>query len=139
MLFAVLGGLLLGIGVYYLLPSKGRYGAAVLPAVAGAATAAAWAGLTWAGWTFDGGWIWVVALAAGVAASALTGRCSRGSAPPPTSGCSRSSARRGPRLRGQAQVVHPAGVRGDQLGEHRLEPRVIRRGIGGQGRGRPAP
>jgi quaternary ammonium compound-resistance protein SugE len=32
-----------------------------------------WAGLTWAGWKFDGGWIWIVALAAGVAASALTG------------------------------------------------------------------
>ena len=73
MLFAVLGGLLLGIGVYYLLPSKGSYGAAVLPAAAGAATAAVWAGLTWAGWKFDGGWIWVVALAAGVAVSALTG------------------------------------------------------------------
>ena len=69
MLFAVLGGLLLGIGVYYLLPGKDSYGAAVLPAAAGAATAAVWAGLTWAGWTFDGGWIWVVALAAGVAAS----------------------------------------------------------------------
>lgn len=73
MLFAVLGGLLLGIGVYYVLPGKGTYGAAVLPGVAGAATAVVWAGLTWAGWKFDGGWIWIVALAAGVAASALTG------------------------------------------------------------------
>jgi quaternary ammonium compound-resistance protein SugE len=73
MLFAVLGGLLLGIGVYYLLPGKGSYGVAVLPAAAGAATAVVWASLTWAGWKFDGGWIWVVALAAGVAASALTG------------------------------------------------------------------
>jgi hypothetical protein len=73
MLFAVLGGLLLGIGVYYVLPGKGTYGAAGLPAVAGAATAVVWAGLTWAGWKFDGGWIWIVALAAGVAASALTG------------------------------------------------------------------
>jgi quaternary ammonium compound-resistance protein SugE len=73
MLFAVLGGVLLGIGVFYAMPGKDTYGAAVLPAVAGAATAVVWAGLTWAGWKFDGGWIWIVALAAGVAASALTG------------------------------------------------------------------
>jgi hypothetical protein len=73
MLFAVLGGVLLGIGVYYALPGKDKYGAAVLPGAAGAATAVVWAGLTWAGWKFDGGWIWIVALAAGVAASALTG------------------------------------------------------------------
>jgi quaternary ammonium compound-resistance protein SugE len=73
MLFAVLGGVLLGIGVFYAMPGKDKYGVAVLPAVAGAATAVVWAGLTWAGWKFDGGWIWIVALAAGVAASALTG------------------------------------------------------------------
>ncbi|GAB3030321.1 hypothetical protein GCM10027052_03240 [Parafrigoribacterium mesophilum] len=73
MLFVVLGGLLLGIGVYYLLPGKDSYGAALLPAAAGAATAVVWAGLTWAGWKFDGGWIWVIALAAAVAASALIG------------------------------------------------------------------
>ncbi|MEO9014037.1 MAG: hypothetical protein ABI275_01830 [Terrimesophilobacter sp.] len=73
MLFVVLGGVLFGIGVYYLLPGKDKYGAAVLPAVDGAVTAAVWAGLTWAGWRFDGGWIWIVALAAGVGASALTG------------------------------------------------------------------
>jgi hypothetical protein len=73
MLFAVLGGILLGIGVYYLLPNKGSYGSAVLPAVAGAVTAAVWAGLTWAGWTFDGGWIWVVSLLAGPVAAGLAG------------------------------------------------------------------
>jgi quaternary ammonium compound-resistance protein SugE len=73
MLFAVLGGVLLGIDVFYAMPGKDTYGVAVLPAVAGAATAVVWAGLTWAGWKFDGGWIWIVALAAGVAASALTG------------------------------------------------------------------
>ncbi|MEO6504631.1 MAG: hypothetical protein ABIW36_00345 [Terrimesophilobacter sp.] len=73
MLFVVLGGLLLGIGVYYLLPGKDKYGVTVLPAVDGAGTAAVWAGLTWAGWRFDGGWIWIVALAAGVAAASLTG------------------------------------------------------------------
>ncbi|MEO7005627.1 MAG: hypothetical protein ABI275_09500 [Terrimesophilobacter sp.] len=73
MLFVVLGGLLLGIGPYYLLPGKARYGAAVLPAVDGAVTAAVWAGLTWAGWKFDSGWIWIVALAAGVVAAVLTG------------------------------------------------------------------
>jgi hypothetical protein len=73
MLFVVLGGVLLGIGVYFLLPGKDKFGVTVPPAVAGAATAMVWAGLTWAGWKFDGGWIWIVALAAGVAASGLTG------------------------------------------------------------------
>jgi hypothetical protein len=73
MLFAVLGGILFGIGVYYVLPGKGSYGSFVLPAVAGAVTAAVWAGLTWAGWAFDGGWIWVVSLITGPLAAALAG------------------------------------------------------------------
>lgn len=73
MLFVVLGGVLLGIGVYFVLPGRPKFGAAVPPAVAGAATAVVWAGLTWAGWKFDGGWIWIVSLAVGVAASGLTG------------------------------------------------------------------
>ena len=73
MLFAVLGGIVLGIGVYFLLPDKGRYGSAVLPAIAGAVTSAVWAGLTWAGWAFDAGWIWVVSLLAGPVAAWLAG------------------------------------------------------------------
>ena len=36
-----------------------------------AATAAVWVALLWAGLTFDGTWIWVASLAAGILASAL--------------------------------------------------------------------
>jgi hypothetical protein len=73
LLFVELGALLLGIGVYYLLPGRNSYGAALLPAIDGAVTAAAWAGLTWAGWPFDGTWIWIVSLALGVGAALATG------------------------------------------------------------------
>lgn len=60
-----------GIGVVlrYLLPRRDAYGLLLLPAVAAAVTATVWAGLVWLGWTFDGTWIWVVALVAGGAAA----------------------------------------------------------------------
>jgi len=64
-----------GIGgvIRYLLPGRRTYGLALLPAVGAAATAAVWAILVWFGLTFDGGWIWVISLAAGVLASAGVG------------------------------------------------------------------
>lgn len=60
-----------GIGVLlrYLLPGRTTYGAAVLPALGAAVTAATWAGLTWLGWKADGGWIWVAALGGAAVAS----------------------------------------------------------------------
>jgi hypothetical protein len=57
--------------VRYLVPGRRSYGMALLPAVGAAVTAAVWALLVWLGWTFDGGWIWVVSLGAGLIASIL--------------------------------------------------------------------
>ena len=65
MLFVVLGGILVGLGLRYVLPGRAVYGSALLPAVSGSVTAAVWAALTWLDWRFDGGWIWVVSLVAG--------------------------------------------------------------------------
>jgi hypothetical protein len=62
LMFATLGGALLGLGLRYLFPHRHNYGALLLPAVGASVAAAAWAALTWAGWKFDGGWIWVVSL-----------------------------------------------------------------------------
>lgn len=69
--FVTVIGAGLGAVVRYLVPGRRSYGMALLPAVGGAATAAVWALLVWFGWTFDGGWIWVVSLAAGLLASVL--------------------------------------------------------------------
>ena len=65
-------GAVLGGGARYLLPGRKSYGLLLLPAVGAAATSAVWVGLVWAGWKFDGGWIWVASLAAGVIASVIT-------------------------------------------------------------------
>ncbi|QEO09642.1 hypothetical protein [Protaetiibacter larvae] len=63
-----------GIGglIRYLVPGRGSYGIALLPAVGAAATSAVWALLVWLGWPFDGGWIWTVSIAAGILVAALT-------------------------------------------------------------------
>lgn len=58
--------------VRYLLPSRGMYGMALLPAVGAAVTATVWVALVWVGLTFDGGWIWVASLLAGVGAAFAT-------------------------------------------------------------------
>ncbi|RQP09456.1 MAG: hypothetical protein EAS51_11560 [Microbacteriaceae bacterium] len=64
-----------GIGglIRYLLPGRRTHGLALLPAVGAAATVAVWAILVWLGLAFDGGWIWVISLAAGAAASIAVG------------------------------------------------------------------
>jgi hypothetical protein len=73
MLFATLGGAVLGLAFGYLLPKHDTYGVLLLPAIGASASAVVWAGLTWLGWKFDGGWIWVVALAAGGVSAGLVG------------------------------------------------------------------
>ncbi|MHB1171380.1 MAG: hypothetical protein ACYCZY_02570 [Lacisediminihabitans sp.] len=62
LLFIILGGALLGLGVSYTFPGRETHGALLLPAIGADAAAVGWAALTWAGWRFDGGWIWVVSL-----------------------------------------------------------------------------
>lgn len=73
MLFAVLGGLFLAIGVHFALPHRALRGSALLPAVGTAATAIVWSALTWLGWPFDGGWIWFVSIAVSPLAAVAVG------------------------------------------------------------------
>ncbi|WP_420370127.1 hypothetical protein [Curtobacterium sp. L1-20] len=69
LLFAVLGGLIVGAVAHVVLPWRSTRGSLLGPALGGIAAAVLWEALTWAGWQYDGGWIWVVALAgAGVVA-----------------------------------------------------------------------
>ena len=65
LLFVTLISFFIGLGLRYGFPGRDTYGVALTPAVAAAVTAIVWVGLTWLGWKFDGGWIWVVSLAAG--------------------------------------------------------------------------
>ncbi|MBH0117654.1 hypothetical protein I6E52_12465 [Salinibacterium sp. NG253] len=67
LLFVTVIGASLATIIRYLLPSRGMYGAALLPAVGAAVTATVWVALVWAGLTFDGTWIWVASLLAGIA------------------------------------------------------------------------
>lgn len=72
LLFVTVIGASLATIVRYLLPSRGMYGMALLPAVGAAVTATVWVALVWVGLTFDGTWIWVASLLAGVGAAVTT-------------------------------------------------------------------
>ena len=72
LLFVVLGGAILGIAARYALPRRHTYGSALVPAIGAGVAAIVWVGLTWLGWAWDGGWIWVVSLAAAALASAAS-------------------------------------------------------------------
>jgi hypothetical protein len=69
LLFVTLIAFCIGLGARYALPGRDAYGVALVPAIAAAVTAIVWVGLTWLGWKFDGGWIWVVSLAAAAVVS----------------------------------------------------------------------
>ena len=69
LLFVTLISFCIGLGARYALPGRDTYGVALVPAIAAAVSAVVWVGLTWLGWKFDGGWIWVVSLAAGAVIS----------------------------------------------------------------------
>lgn len=62
LLFIALYGVVIGLAARYLLPERLRHGAALVPALGGAAAMVLWVALTWAGLKWDGGWIWVFAL-----------------------------------------------------------------------------
>jgi len=62
LLFAVLGGLIIGAVGHVVLPWRPTRGVLVGPTVGGIVAAVLWEALTWAGWPYDGTWIWVVAL-----------------------------------------------------------------------------
>jgi len=70
LLFVTVGGALLGLAARYVVPGdRHTYGVLLTPAVGAAATSAVWVALLWARLTFDGGWIWLVSLLVGAAAS----------------------------------------------------------------------
>src|SRR5690606_18194365 len=73
MLFAVLGGLVLSLAVHFVLPARELRGSALLASLGAAVTAVVWSALTWLGMPFDGGWIWVIAIAAGPAVALIVG------------------------------------------------------------------
>ncbi|MGN6409318.1 MAG: hypothetical protein ACTHMH_13285 [Curtobacterium sp.] len=69
LLFAVLGGLIVGAVAHVVLPWRSTLGSLLGPAVGGIVAAVLWEALTWAGWQYDATWIWVVTLVgAGVVA-----------------------------------------------------------------------
>ena len=69
LLFVTVIGAALSLGVRYVVPGRHTHGVLLVPAVGAAATAAVWAVCVWIGLTFDGGWIWVIALVLGPLAS----------------------------------------------------------------------
>ena len=73
LLFATLGGAILGLGLRYVLPKHDTYGSLLLPAVGAVASAVIWEALTWLGWKYSGGWIWVVALVGSAVVAAVVG------------------------------------------------------------------
>ncbi|HEV7622615.1 MAG TPA: hypothetical protein VGO26_00645 [Amnibacterium sp.] len=73
LLFIVLIGAIAGLVGRGVLPNRALLGAFLLPAIGGATAAIVWVALTWAHWRWDGGWIWVVTIAATVLSVAGAG------------------------------------------------------------------
>lgn len=69
LLFVTVIGASISLGVRYLVPGRQTHGLLLVPAVGAAATAVVWVVCLWLGLTFDGGWIWLVALVLGPLAS----------------------------------------------------------------------
>lgn len=65
MLFVVLLAMGPSLAVRFMFKRRETFGAAMFPAIGAAVAAVVWSGLTWLQWPFDGGWIWVVSIAAG--------------------------------------------------------------------------
>jgi hypothetical protein len=73
LLFVTLGGAILGLAARYGVPKRDTHGALLVPAVGAIVASVVWAALTWVGLKFDGGWIWVLSLAAaGVVAGLMS-------------------------------------------------------------------
>ncbi|MCD5346681.1 hypothetical protein PX701_05340 [Agromyces sp. H3Y2-19a] len=72
LLFVTLGGAIIGIAAHFLFPLRKLRGVALVPAIGAGVAAVVWVALTWLGWPWDGGWIWVVSLAASAIASAAS-------------------------------------------------------------------
>ena len=68
LLFVTVIGAAISLGVRYVVPGRQWHGLLLVPMVGAAATAAIWVICVWLGLTFDGGWIWVISIAAGTIA-----------------------------------------------------------------------
>jgi uncharacterized membrane protein YeaQ/YmgE (transglycosylase-associated protein family) len=64
LLFVVLIGVLAGLLARGVLPRHELTGVVLLPAIGGVSAAIVWVALTWARMRWDGGWIWVITVAA---------------------------------------------------------------------------
>jgi hypothetical protein len=65
LLFVVLIAAGVGFALPFLLRGRETYGVALPAGVAAAVASVVWVALLWLGFTFDGGWIWLISLAAG--------------------------------------------------------------------------
>ncbi|MEN9752007.1 MAG: hypothetical protein RLZZ600_1054 [Actinomycetota bacterium] len=63
LIFAVLGGLIIGLIVRYSLPGRDLTGAILVPAVATAGAAILWEIATWLKLPSDNAWVWIVVFA----------------------------------------------------------------------------
>lgn len=72
LLFVTVIAAMIGFIVRYLVRGRNMHGALLVPAIEVAVTAVVWVGLLWLGLTFDGTWIWVLSLAAGLIAALVT-------------------------------------------------------------------
>jgi len=70
-IYATVIGAAIGAIPRYVIPGRMTYGTTITPIIGGVATALVWVILTWLGMPYDGGWIWVIALAAAAVASVL--------------------------------------------------------------------
>ncbi|PFG31648.1 hypothetical protein [Paramicrobacterium agarici] len=69
LLFVMLFGIAAGLAARYALPWRLQHGSMLVPAIGTISAAVVWLALTWLGWAWDGGWIWVVSIAASVVVS----------------------------------------------------------------------
>jgi len=72
LLFVTVIAAMIGFIVRYTVRGRTMHGALLVPAIEVAVTAIVWVSLLWLGFTFDGGWIWALSLAAGLVAALVT-------------------------------------------------------------------
>jgi hypothetical protein len=64
LLFIALAGAIIGLAARYTLRHRETHGVVLIPAIGVGVASVVWVGLTWLGLKWDGGWIWVITLAA---------------------------------------------------------------------------
>jgi len=72
LLFVTVISAMIGFIVRYTVRGREMHGSLLVPAVDVVVTAVVWAALLWLGFAFDGTWIWVFSIAAGLVAALVT-------------------------------------------------------------------